>query len=64
VNPADPAVTREGEMDVKCGTGLFTVSVTSFEVPPPGLGFDTVTATTRPLAISFAEIAVLNCELL
>src|SRR5207302_1171167 len=45
VNPGLPAETLEGEMLESEGTGLLTVltvRVTAEEVPPPGVGLETV----------------------
>ena len=45
VNPGLPAETLEGEMLESEGTGLFTVltvRVTAAEVPPPGVGLETL----------------------
>jgi len=37
-----PAVLESGEMELVVGTGLLTVKVWLFDVPPPGDGFTTV----------------------
>ncbi len=37
------------------------VKMAAFEVPPPGVGFDTVTWTVPADAMSAAEIAACNC---
>jgi hypothetical protein len=43
VNWDPPAVVEVGSMDESTGAELMTVNVCSFEVPPPGTGFTTVT---------------------
>ena len=47
VNAAPPAAVLGGASDVSAGTGLgaLMVNVSAFEVPPPGVGFATVTGT-------------------
>jgi hypothetical protein len=42
VNPGLPAETLEGEILESEGSGLLTVRVTGEEVPPPGVGLETV----------------------
>ncbi len=49
---AEPALTDEGTRPVINGTGLTTVTVCEFDVPPPGVGFDTVTKAVPPDVIS------------
>ncbi len=43
VNVESPIFLDVGEMLVVVGTGLLTVKVCAFEVPPPGVGLKTVT---------------------
>ena len=43
VKAGPPAVARLGEMELIAGTGLLTVNVIAFDVPPPGVAFTTVT---------------------
>ena len=43
VNEEPPAVALFGEVLVRCGTGLLTVKLNPLEVPPPGVGLNTVT---------------------
>jgi hypothetical protein len=43
VNAPPPAVALVGERVVMVGKGLFTMKLTAFDVPPPGVGFVTVT---------------------
>jgi hypothetical protein len=39
----EPAVTELGEREVMAGTGFATEKFTTFDAPPPGAGFVTVT---------------------
>lgn len=39
-----PTVALEGESAIGPGTGLMTGTCTVFELPPPGVGFETDTA--------------------
>jgi hypothetical protein len=43
VKATPPAVVLDGERVVMVGKGLFTMKLTAFDVPPPGVGFVTVT---------------------
>jgi hypothetical protein len=43
VKAGPPAVALLGEIEPIAGTGLLTVNVISFDVPPPGVAFTTVT---------------------
>ena len=64
VNAAPPVVAVVGLMEVSVGTGLFaalTVKVTDPEVPPPGVGFVTVTGGVPTVAISEARMAAVTC---
>lgn len=64
VNAAPPAPVDVGEIDVSVGTGLFAaliLKLMEFDVPPPGVGFVTVTAGVPALATSVAKIAAVNC---
>jgi hypothetical protein len=54
VNALSPAVFVVGEILVVVGTGLFTVKLTEFEVPPPGEGFVTTTGKLPAVAWSVA----------
>lgn len=54
VNVAPPADVLLGDNDVIAGTGLFTAKVCEPEVPPPGVGLDTVTLAVPVAAISLA----------
>ena len=48
VNDGPPAVAVLGERLVRCGKGLLIVKVNPFEVPPPGVGLNTVTVAVPP----------------
>ena len=61
VNPAVPALTVLGVIDVATGCGLFTVNVTAFDAPPRGAGFVTVTEGVPAVATSPAKIAAVTC---
>ena len=52
VKPALPATTAFGFSVLTVGTGLLIVNVNGVEVPPPGAGFDTVTAAVPAVATS------------
>ncbi len=61
VNAALPAVALEGERLLVVGSGLLTVKVSAgVEVPPPGLGFVTVTGMLPAVAISEAAMVALT----
>jgi hypothetical protein len=63
VKAAPPAVAEVGEMLDTDGTGLgvaLTVNVCAFEVPPPGVGLNTVTVAVPVAAMSLAGIAAVN----
>jgi 3D (Asp-Asp-Asp) domain-containing protein len=64
VNAAEPAVTPVGDKVVIVGTGLFaavTLKLTEFDVPPPGVGFVTVTGGVPTVVTSAAKIEAVNC---
>jgi hypothetical protein len=48
----EPATTGFGEREVITGAGLFTVKFTALDVPPPGVGFVTVTGNVPAVATS------------
>ncbi len=60
VNPAPPAVAEVGLRPVVAGTGLLIVEVWALEVPPPGVGLNTVTRAVPADAMSAAVIAAVN----
>ncbi len=62
VNAAPPAAVLGGASDVSAGTGLgaLMVNVRAFEVPPPGVGFTTVTGTVPWVTMSLAGIAAVT----
>jgi hypothetical protein len=43
VNAGPPAVALMGEIELIVGTGLLTVNVIAFDVPPPGVALTTLT---------------------
>jgi hypothetical protein len=64
VNAAEPAAIVDGEIVVTVGTGFdaaVIVNVTEFDVPPPGVGFVTVTAGVPAVATSLARIDAVSC---
>src|SRR3989440_6085858 len=64
VNPAPPAVTLVGEIELSVGTGLLIVNVCALERPPPGVGLKIMTGAVPGVAMSFAEIAARSSVLL
>jgi hypothetical protein len=60
---APPAVTDVGEMLVVVGAGFVDVmvKVCALDVPPPGVGVNTVTEPLPALAISAAVMVAVNC---
>src|SRR5437773_1824537 len=61
VKGAAPEVAGVGEGEPSVGTGLLTVNVSAPEVPPPGVGENTVTDAVPAVATSLAGIAARNC---
>jgi hypothetical protein len=60
VNAAPPAVAELGASPLVVGTGLLLaliVNVCALEVPPPGVGLNTVTDAVPAIAMSVARIA-------
>lgn len=43
VNAAPPAIAEFGAIEVSAGTGVVTTNCSEFELPPPGVGFRTLT---------------------
>jgi hypothetical protein len=62
VKPGPPTVAELGLMLDKAGTGLLTVKVCGLDVPPPGAGLKTVTATVPVDAMSEAVMAAVKVE--
>ena len=58
VKAAPPAVALVGEIELSVGAGLVAVMVNVFalEVPPPGVGLNTVTEAVPVAATSLARI--------
>ena len=56
VNAAPPAVADAGASKVRVGRGVVMVSVSPFDVPPPGAAFTTVTVVEPELAMSVLGI--------
>src|SRR5205809_707882 len=61
VKAAAPAVALPGVSEPIVGTGLLMVNVSAPEVPPPGVGENTVTDAVPAVATSLAGIAARNC---
>src|SRR5213596_2653722 len=60
VKAAAPAVALPGVSEPIVGTGLLMVNVSAPEVPPPGVGENTVTDAVPAVATSLAGIAACN----
>jgi hypothetical protein len=60
VSAPEPIIALVGEIVVTVGAGLFTLNVTEFDVPPPGVGLVTVTGGVPVLAISVARMEAVN----
>jgi len=56
VNAPLPTAALLGEIEVAVGAGLLMVTVLAAEVPPPGVGVNTVTDAVPVVAISAAVI--------
>jgi hypothetical protein len=64
VNPGEPALNMFGVIVVIAGNGLFAaviVNVAAADVPPPGVGFVTVTPGVPAVATSVAKTGIVNC---
>jgi len=64
VKAAPPAVALEGASLVTPGTALSMVKVFAPEVPPPGVGMNTVTEAVPAVLMSAAVIVAVICVLL
>ena len=66
VKAAPPAVALAGDREVTVGRGLGALMVNAelLEVPPPGVGLETVTGAVPAAAMSAAEMAACSCEAL
>ena len=61
VNAPLPAVTTAGKRLLVMGSGLFTVKFKAgVDVPPPGTGFETVTAMVSPVNTSDAKMTAVT----
>ena len=63
-NATPPAVAALGTSELIVGTGFgaaLTLKLTEFDVPPPGVGFVTLTAGVPTVATSVARIDAINC---
>src|SRR5450755_4323859 len=61
VKAPEPAVALFGCNVVIVGTGLFTVKMAEFDVPPPGAGLVTVTPGVPAVLMSLARMEAVNC---
>jgi hypothetical protein len=57
VNAAPPATAELGVIKVMVGGGTLIMNVAGAEVPPPGIGLETVTAAVPGVTMSVDEIA-------
>jgi hypothetical protein len=64
VNAPLPTAAVLGEIEVAVGTGLLIVNVLAAEVPPPGVGLNTVTEAVPAVVMSAAVIWACSCVLL
>ena len=64
VNAPLPTAALLGEIEVAVGTGLLIVNVLAAEVPPPGVGLNTVTKAVPAVAMSAAVICAWSWVLL
>ena len=60
VNAAPPAVAPGGESELAFGDGLLTVNVRAHDLPPPGVGFITVTPAVLAVAMWPAGTEAVN----
>jgi len=61
VNAAPPAFAVVGESRPKVGNGSLIVNVIAADAPPPGAGFNTVSAAVPPAAMSMAGTTAVSC---
>lgn len=61
VKAASPAIALEGDIEESAGTGLLMVKMTAFEVPPPGVGLNTVTCAVPAAVTSLDGIVARTC---
>ena len=65
VNVAPPAAADDGEIADRAGSGFVVaalmVNVSGVDVPPPGVGVNTVTEAVPAVAMSPAGTAAVNC---
>jgi hypothetical protein len=61
VKPGSPATAWSGAMPVRVGTGLLMVNTEGAEVPPPGVGLNTVTSAVPAVAIMKAATGAVTC---
>ncbi len=61
LKPAEPALIDAGTRLVMMGAGFTTVTVCEFDVPPPGVGFNTVTKAVPPDAMSLSLTIAVSC---
>src|SRR5437667_9495089 len=62
--PPPTAVFGDRELSVGLAFGVVIVNVCALEVPPPGVGLNTVTDAVPAVAMSFAEICARSSVLL
>ena len=62
--PGPPAVAVSGSREVRMALGAMRAKFIPFEVPPLGVGLNTVTIAVPTDALSLALIFALNCVLL
>jgi hypothetical protein len=61
VKAVPPAIAPAGLKLVRVGAGLLTAKLSAAEVPPPGVGVNTVIGTLPAVAMSAAVIAAVSC---
>jgi hypothetical protein len=64
VKPGPSAVALPGEIELMAGTGLLTVNVFAFDVPPPGGAFTTLTKAVPAVSMSDSGTVALSRVLL